>query len=495
MSVATAQSLIDTMVSSMNINSTILAASDSTQKTQLSQDFSDLYSSMRDVFTALKTVTLSDAERSAISDSLTSSVGSVSSYLDQLKADFGFLQSGDLISYSAISQSSVVADTLAFMDNLQSTTDSGLSIAGIDMTATLASNLEAASQAAVELVLQSLGAELGITTSYTSEAAAQSLLAGNTTLLSRLADVVLIDINDIDFETTPVSSALKTGGLTNTQADDLASDLGVFVNAAEQILDTGSGAITLSTALDSLLGTTTSSDSLTNSVSYSSGGTPFNVYIKSVSIAPPSLPTGSHTLSDGSIIIVGDGLAVITVSTVADTVAFASAIDSVGNGLFTTRITPEGVIEIQETATGAIFNATVSTAGGTQVGAGSGVSFGAPTETDPASPNFSFTVTFANGEQQVINPITADQSFFTSVANFGFSVVTDRSTGIVSIDGFQFRPDYFQVPATAADTLFRLLNMDSSGVAYKAAGDINGDGTEDYRIITSSGSQVFYTLP
>ncbi|MEQ8953469.1 MAG: hypothetical protein RL120_04985, partial [Gammaproteobacteria bacterium] len=323
----------------------------------------------------------------------------------------------------------------------------------------------------------------------------QNLLTSNPTLLSRLAAVVLIDINDVDLETTPLTSALKTGGLTTAQADALATDLGVFVNAAEQVLDTGAGAFVLTTALNSLLGTTASSDSLSNAVSYSVSGAPYNVYVRSVAIAPSSFPTGSFNQPDGSTLIIGDGLVIETVSTVADTVAFASAIDNVGSGLFETGIGADGAIELLETATGVLFNAAVSTGGGSQVAAGSGVSFGAPSTSDPASTAYNFTVTFADGERQVLNPMPADAAFFTSVANFGFSVSTDRSTGIVTIDGFQFRPDYFRVPTSTADTLFRLLNQDSSGVAYKAAGDVNGDGTVDYKIITNAGTQVFYTVP
>ena len=75
----------------------------------------------------------------------------------------------------------------------------------------------------------------------------------------------------------------------------------------------------------------------------------------------------------------------------------------------------------------------------------------------------------------------------------GFSnISTNLETGVITIDGFQFKPDYFLTPLSSEDSVYLTLNG-IQGVAFRAT-DANDDGRTDYEVITESGVQVFYSL-
>ena len=120
-------------------------------------------------------------------------------------------------------------------------------------------------------------------------------------------------------------------------------------------------------------------------------------------------------------------------------------------------------------------------------------SFEAPSGA-PAALDDLFAVRYTFGVRQEILPAIADSRFYDSVPRYGFQLSTDRTTGLITIDGSWFRPDYFQMPLTSAETLFVSNNADASGVAYIST-DANGDGITDYRVITSTGLQIVYGLP
>lgn len=121
--------------------------------------------------------------------------------------------------------------------------------------------------------------------------------------------------------------------------------------------------------------------------------------------------------------------------------------------------------------------------------------FAGPDSGDESDADYVFTVNYANGISQDLQPLIADDAFFDSVIAFGYFIGQDRATGIISIDGIgNFRPSYVVSPIEFSDAVFFQLNQDASGVAYKVL-DVNNDGVLDVQVLTSSLSQVVFGMP
>jgi len=74
----------------------------------------------------------------------------------------------------------------------------------------------------------------------------------------------------------------------------------------------------------------------------------------------------------------------------------------------------------------------------------------------------------------------------------GLTVATNRSSGFITINGVGvLKPSFFVSPRTAAEVTFYDANKDSFGLAYQAM-DVNADGKMDYKVISATGTQLFY---
>ena len=86
---------------------------------------------------------------------------------------------------------------------------------------------------------------------------------------------------------------------------------------------------------------------------------------------------------------------------------------------------------------------------------------------------------------------------YDSMTARGFEMETDRSTGVISINGLRYRADYISWPATSFEILFLNGNADEFGVAYIPT-DANGDGITDFKVITRidgvATGQIVYQL-
>lgn len=131
--------------------------------------------------------------------------------------------------------------------------------------------------------------------------------------------------------------------------------------------------------------------------------------------------------------------------------------------------------------------------------AGAGTSgaatFGGTTGADESDANYFFTVNYGNDVSQKLQPMINDDAFYDSVEGFGYTVTTDRATGIINIEGVgNFRPAYVVSPITFADSFTHNLNKDASGVSY-AVTDANSDGVMDAVVFTDSSVQIVFGMP
>ena len=157
-----------------------------------------------------------------------------------------------------------------------------------------------------------------------------------------------------------------------------------------------------------------------------------------------------------------------------------------------TRNTASGSLLLENSDVKASMTFAFEDASGTGSNPGQ-VSFAGPTG-DPADPGYKYSVTYADGATQSMLPYVADSNFLDSLDNVGFLGAIDRSTGIVTLsNGLQIKPDFFVRPLSAAAQVFLNNNgVDSNGVGFAAIGDVNGDGIDDYEIISSIGQQTLY---
>ena len=122
--------------------------------------------------------------------------------------------------------------------------------------------------------------------------------------------------------------------------------------------------------------------------------------------------------------------------------------------------------------------------------------FRGPTGQDESDANYYFTVDYANGGgTQKLQPLIRDNAFFDSVEGYGYTVSTNRATGIITIDGIgSFRPSYVVRSIGLFETYTHNQNKDSSGVSY-AVTDANSDGLADVLVFTGSSVQLVYGMP
>lgn len=367
---------------------------------------------------------------------------------------------------------------------------------GVDLSTTLTDAAASLSESILERALDDIAEALGSEgISFTSVSAAQTLLGDNPTLLAEVVDVTALSIGGVfDLDEAASQTAIEAGGVSSGAASNLVADLSAFIDPTGLSIDIGTETFT---ALDLVAaaipgGSTATVDGTTGAIVISSTGGDVQAFVSDIALVPESVPSGQFIRPDGSLLSISDGIAITLVPSPADPVELVAAIEDVGGGDFTTDLLANGAFSLTDTISGAVFSATFSldaVTAGTPV---TDTTFGTPSG-DPADADYAFTVTFTDGSLQQILPMILSPLFFDSVTALGFGIEVDRATGIIDIDGFRFKPDFFQRPLTSEEFLFRLQNGDSSGVAYRAL-DANGDEFTDYQIITTAGAQVVYAL-
>lgn len=212
--------------------------------------------------------------------------------------------------------------------------------------------------------------------------------------------------------------------------------------------------------------------------------------IVSVKSVPASVPEGIRIRRDGRGVIVTGGVAVELAPVALDLLSFAAGVENAG---FEFSMRNNATVSLNlgnnERFSGAFAYDNLD---GQDVTTNCGaVSFAEPTGA-LNSAEYSFGVSCANGIEQKVQPFVDNADFFRSVEAAGFAVRADRDSGMVTIAGVgTMKPSFFVAPPTAAELEFHAANKDSFGIAFQA-GDVNGDGLVDYKVISASGTQVLY---
>jgi hypothetical protein len=104
---------------------------------------------------------------------------------------------------------------------------------------------------------------------------------------------------------------------------------------------------------------------------------------------------------------------------------------------------------------------------------------------------YSYGINCANGISQRVVPFI-DDSYLDSVRASGLTVSVDRNSGVVSVEEVgQFKPSFFTEKPTKAELAYHASESDSFGFALQIK-DINFDGVDDYKVISSDSVQVLY---
>ena len=209
-----------------------------------------------------------------------------------------------------------------------------------------------------------------------------------------------------------------------------------------------------------------------------------------VRLVPTSIPEGISYLADGRAVAVADGVAIELAPAAADLLGFAAATERAG---FPASFRNDGSVSLN-LGNNQRFAGTFAydNIGGSTGNCGA-ITFTNPTGAVNAA-SYAFTVRCANGITQRIVPFIDNTAFYTTVANAGLTVRTDRNTGAITIGNVgRFKPSFFVTPLTTADQTF-LTQVGTNGFAFRSR-DLNADGRADYEVITASGVQAMYAMP
>jgi hypothetical protein len=207
----------------------------------------------------------------------------------------------------------------------------------------------------------------------------------------------------------------------------------------------------------------------------------------SASVVPSTFPAGLSMTADGMAVVTSERLASTVVPAPYDPLALKADFRSTG----VVSITERGNVRVQ--LSNLLFSGTFDY---------NGISPGVPVATtavssptgSPASPAHVFALTYRDGTRQTLQPLVADDNFIASLRSRGVSVQTDRTTGVVTVEGMRFRPSFYVMPLDVQTRAFLAANKDAKGLAYRGIGDADGDGLADVEIISELGVQVAYRL-
>lgn len=204
---------------------------------------------------------------------------------------------------------------------------------------------------------------------------------------------------------------------------------------------------------------------------------------------------GARFLADGSAILVQDSIAFVAAPSAKDFGAFTSALAS-SFGATASPVDANGSFLLETAGLKASVAFAFEPVGASSGGSGT-VSFNGPSG-GPADPGYKYSIQYADGSIQSFTPYVAEPTFLRFMANSSGKLGTvDRATGVITFDdGSKLKADYF-VGAFTESTQVYLNNNDSDGdgIVLASVPDVDGDGTADYQLISSAGTQTLYTVP
>ncbi len=209
--------------------------------------------------------------------------------------------------------------------------------------------------------------------------------------------------------------------------------------------------------------------------------------VVSANIVSSNFPDGISVKADGAVVITNSRIASITVPASYDPINLYADTRKLG---FDVNVSTDGNLVIR--GGGATFSATFDFVGATATGESQpSTSFTVPTAKDESDPAFIYGVSYRDGTRQALQPFVLEDNFIASIKAAGITVSTDRNSGIITGDGFQFRPSYFVEEPDEAATDYWVENQDDLGIAYRPI-DGNGDGLLDFQVITATTVQLVY---
>jgi len=231
-------------------------------------------------------------------------------------------------------------------------------------------------------------------------------------------------------------------------------------------------------------------DEITGAVKIVLPGETYSGAIVAVRAVPATVPNGIRVRRDGRTVIVTNGVAVELAPTALDVLAFGAAVEASGYQ-FSTRSNGSFGLNL---GAGNNFSGTFAydnLSGASSITNCGAISFVEPTR-EVNTAEYSFGIKCANGVTQRVVPYPNSTSFFESVTAAGLTATADRNSGYITVSGVGvLKPSFFVSPRTASEVTYHDANKDSFGLAYQAA-DVNGDGKIDYKVISATGTQLFY---
>ena len=368
---------------------------------------------------------------------------------------------------------------------------------GVSLDETLFNNVVGLSDAIVENAFAALAASIGVEAQFTSHEQVRALLLDNHELLQVVLDATSIALNSSrPHDRSRAEEDLRLRGIPPEVAIEMAGDLSITQNPAGVVLITRAGSMNGNDLIRAGIGSDAqvSVDEASGAMSVRVGGRRFFGFAVELLLVSESIPNGVNVLGDGRVLIVNNNFGVVIAPTARHNFDFAAGIFSrigkpvkVGRGggfhipldsnrRFSGKFSFDAIDDADEDSPGPVTDIREP---------GNG----------PTHPDHVYIVHYANGTTQRIVPFADNPKFYNSLARFGFEVNTDDATGIVTIsEGDQvlrFKPGFIVAPPTPQERQFRSGNRDAFGIAY-LAGDVNGDGITDYRIISENSVQVMY---
>ena len=386
-----------------------------------------------------------------------------------------------------------VADAVAVINGVSAILNASLSIPGATVTSSSATNAATLMQSVLQKTLSGIGQSVGQTVNFTDVTTTQQLLTQQPTLLKAVLDNVLIKLRSV--RGTTGAGLLASTDLISISSE-AAATLTQFINTDDVVIQTSTGALSASNSVRNNLA---AFNSLPSSIKFNSTSTKLDinfahltvpVYAVEVGLAPASIPTGLSSLSDGTAISVDNGLVVSVVPAAANPATFAAGLEASGaTVVFDTDGSIDWTASTGQKLSGTFGYEYVVIGSPSTAPATITMPTGSPTD-----PKALIKVSYADSTPQNIAPFMSVKAFYDSVAAFGYSIVTDRNTGVLHISGTRLRPSYYVTTPTSADLSFHATNKDKFGIAYRGS-DLNGDGRMDYEVITATSKQIVYGLP
>lgn len=210
----------------------------------------------------------------------------------------------------------------------------------------------------------------------------------------------------------------------------------------------------------------------------------------SSNVVASTFPDGIVTRADGSVVITSQRIASIVVPASYDPINMFADLRNLG----TVSVDATGNVTIVRP--GVLYFSGSFDYRGTTPGTGpiATTSLVPSSGGNASDPDLKYTITYRDGTQQVIQPFVAADSFVDSVRGRGLNIAIARNTGVITVEGQRFRPDYFVDEHDATSRAWWEAHKDASDMAYRIV-DANADGIPDYEVHSEFGVQIAYRLP